>query len=476
MKSFARPPAFALVLLLASGLPAVAQHQHHILSPKDYDDRPTGGDADAPEGCVGIDNKVLIDDGAVTFRPTTITVQPGQSVCWTWSGSVAHTIKADDDSFSSGPPSTAGTFKRTYNRAGNYGFYCQVHGTTGGGMRGLVTVRAEGGEPEPTGPGTLSFSPAAYTVGENVSSVVLTVERTGGSEGKVTVKVGTGAGSATKGRDFLPRNAVLTWNDGDQSPKSFAVTIKNDTTLEGNETFAVSLSKATGRATLGTANATVTIDDDEGCPSAAAALGTPKAAGLSRSEVRLSWAAPASGAEIHVERRQVNGAFREVAVLPAGVTGYVDSALAAATTFEYRLRAGSSDYTEVFAGATDGAIGACTEGPGVSCLEDGRFEATVRYRKSAGDTARPARRLALSESPRAGLFSLEGAGEAPLLLNVADGCNVNDHYGVTLAALTDAELDVTVRDTLTGRTWVYHNPAGRMAEVVRDTDALATCP
>lgn len=472
MKLVTSLPALALGLLLA--VPAAAQDP--------YDPRGSGGDPDTPEGCVGIDAKVQIDGGSLSFFPLTVTIDAGQPACWTWQGSMPHSVKSDDGSFSSGAPAERGNFKRTFNTPGTYGYFCQVHGSATGGMRGTVIVRSPGGgEPGGSGPGTLSIDPAAYTVDENGGAVTLTVTRTGGSDGKVTVKIGTGAGSATKAKDFLPKNAVLTWNDGDSNPKSFSVAIKNDTLLEGNETFGVALSKATGRATIGTASATVTIDDDEGCPAGLAAPATLKAAGLSRSEVRLTWGAGSpSAASVHVERRQGSGAFQEIAVLPATLSSFVDSGLAEGSTFQYRLRAegpaGLSDYSQIAAGATDGATGACAEGPGRLCLAEGRFEATVRYRNTEGEPARLAKRSELPGAPRSGLFSFGPDDEMQLLLNVLDGCSVNDHYWVHLAALTDLELDVAVRDTLTGRTWVFHNPAGKAAEAVRDLDALGTCP
>ena len=57
-----------------------------------------------------------------------------------------------------------------------------------------------------------------------------------------------------------------------------------------------------------------------------------------------------------------------------------------------------------------------------------------------------------------------------------DRCDVNGHFWIDLAAVTDREFTVKVRDTLTGRTRTYHNPAGSTPAPVRDVEAFATCP
>ena len=469
-------PALALPLLLPIAMallaaPATAQY-----------DEPGGGDNDAPEGCAGVTNKVVINGSSTIFSPATITVDAGQPVCWTWNTNMSHNLKADDHSFSSGPPTNQGTFQRTFSTPGTYGYHCQVHGSPTGGMRGTVTVRqADGGDGGGSGPGTLSIDPAAYTVDENGGAVTLTVTRTGGSDGKVTVKIATGTGSASKGKDFLPRNSVLTWNDGDGEAKTFTVTVKQDTLIEPDESLAVTLSKVKG-ATIGTGGASVTIHDDDGCPSSALlAPAGVKASGQSAREIRVSWAADAGRAKtMHLERRGDDGGFREIAMVPAGSSEYVDAGLPSGAMFQYRLRAesaeGLSEYSEIAAGATDGAIGACKAGAQTLCLAGGRFEAKAAFRRGEGEPLRPALRAEGPAGARAGFFAFAPADDAELMLKVIDGCADTGHYAVQLAALTDGELAVSVRDTQSGRTWAFYNPPGKAAGVVRDVDAFGGCP
>src|SRR5205085_517991 len=51
-------------------------------------------------------------------------------------------------------------------------------------------------------PGTLQFSNTAYSINENGGTATITVTRTGGSGGSVTVNYATSNGTATAGSDY----------------------------------------------------------------------------------------------------------------------------------------------------------------------------------------------------------------------------------------------------------------------------------
>ncbi|SHN57818.1 DUF4073 domain-containing protein [Desulfitobacterium chlororespirans] len=114
-----------------------------------------------------------------------------------------------------------------------------------------------------TQPGVLAFSNAAYTIGEDGGGVTITVTRTGGSNGAVSVDYATSDGTATAGSDYTATSGTLNFADGDAASKTFTVAISQDAILEGNETVNLTLSNATGGATLGQSSATLTIMDDE---------------------------------------------------------------------------------------------------------------------------------------------------------------------------------------------------------------------
>jgi Leucine-rich repeat (LRR) protein/ribosomal protein L35AE/L33A len=112
-------------------------------------------------------------------------------------------------------------------------------------------------------PGTLQFSEAASSVYENEVLVEITVTRVGGSDGAVSVDYSSSDGTATAEDDYTAVSGTLSWSDGDANDKTFFVTIIDDTIPEDDETFILTLSNATGDATIGSPDtAEVTIIDD----------------------------------------------------------------------------------------------------------------------------------------------------------------------------------------------------------------------
>jgi hypothetical protein len=115
--------------------------------------------------------------------------------------------------------------------------------------------------------GDVQLSAASYSIAENVASLAVTVTRTNGSAGDVTVDYATSDGSATAGQDYAATSGTLTLLDGETS-QSFAVAIIDDADYEGDETFGVTLSNPTGGALIVAPDAaTVTIADNESAPS-----------------------------------------------------------------------------------------------------------------------------------------------------------------------------------------------------------------
>ncbi|TWU57387.1 Calx-beta domain-containing protein [Rubripirellula reticaptiva] len=112
-------------------------------------------------------------------------------------------------------------------------------------------------------PGVLSISPATVSVGEAAGTATFTVTRATGSDGAVTVDYATANGTATAGSDYTANTGTLTFADGETS-KTITVAITDDAADESDETFTVTLSNATGGATLGTTTvSTATIVDND---------------------------------------------------------------------------------------------------------------------------------------------------------------------------------------------------------------------
>lgn len=112
--------------------------------------------------------------------------------------------------------------------------------------------------------GTLSLTANAFSVSEGGTNIVFTVTRTNGTLGSVSVSYATANGTATAGPDYVAASGLLSWPDGDSTPRTFTVTINDDGAVEGNESFNLSLSGVSGGAELGFSNAVVTIFDDDG--------------------------------------------------------------------------------------------------------------------------------------------------------------------------------------------------------------------
>ena len=110
----------------------------------------------------------------------------------------------------------------------------------------------------------LAFSASVATVRESSGAAAVTVTRSGGTSGAVSVTVSTSDGTAGAGTDYTATSEVVTFTDGDTTPKTVNISIANDSTPETSETFTLTLSNATGGATIGTpATATITITDDD---------------------------------------------------------------------------------------------------------------------------------------------------------------------------------------------------------------------
>jgi hypothetical protein len=133
------------------------------------------------------------------------------------------------------------------------------------GLLSIIGTGGGGGNGNGDEPGTLQFSPATYSGNEDAGEITVTVTRTGGSDGTVTVDVSdTNSGTATSGADYTAiSTTTLTWADGDSNDKTFVVSVIADGAVEADETVGLALDNVTGGASLGSASATVTILNDD---------------------------------------------------------------------------------------------------------------------------------------------------------------------------------------------------------------------
>jgi len=99
---------------------------------------------------------------------STTTINPGDSVTWTFNGGTHTTTSGTCNPGCTPAPGwdsgtkSSGTFSHTFPTAGNFPYYCIIHGSM---MQGTIVVQQ--GQALPTA--NFSFQPAAPTIGTNVT-------------------------------------------------------------------------------------------------------------------------------------------------------------------------------------------------------------------------------------------------------------------------------------------------------------------
>jgi len=164
-------------------------------------------------------------------------------------------------------------------------FQIRLSGATGASLGAVSTSTVtitDDDSPSPNG--TLQFTAGTLTVAENAGSATITVSRTLGALGAVSLNYATANGTATAGSDYTASSGTLSWADGDSAAKTFTVPILDDATAEASESVTVSLSGISGGAVLGSSRSlSLSITDNDGQPGTlaftAATASVPEAGG-----------------------------------------------------------------------------------------------------------------------------------------------------------------------------------------------------
>jgi hypothetical protein len=131
------------------------------------------------------------------------------------------------------------------------------YGYDRGDNRSSVTVSTASNCSNP--PPSFSINDVAVTEGGNL---VLTVAKSGMTSSSFSVDYATANGTATAGSDYTATTGTLTFAAADTT-KTITIATTNDTTVEGDETVLVSLSGATGGASMSDAQGIGTINDND---------------------------------------------------------------------------------------------------------------------------------------------------------------------------------------------------------------------
>lgn len=131
----------------------------------------------------------------------------------------------------------------TPTSAGTFSFTIQVTDSNGCSGNTNYTLSISGSA------GKLSFSVSATSVQEG-GATAITVTRTKGSTGAVSVSYNTNNGTALAGTHYVDASGTLSFANQDTSPKTFTVQTIANNLFEANRNFRINLSNAMGGASV----------------------------------------------------------------------------------------------------------------------------------------------------------------------------------------------------------------------------------
>lgn len=110
-----RPPRFLPIVVIV-GIVAI------VPACGDSTTQPMGSGPSGPTVTTAVN---VIDN---SFSPTSNTVSTGQTVTWTWNATNPHNVTFDDPSIGNSATKTSGSFLKQFAQAGDFTYYCTVHG------------------------------------------------------------------------------------------------------------------------------------------------------------------------------------------------------------------------------------------------------------------------------------------------------------------------------------------------------------
>lgn len=364
-----------------------------------------------------------------------------------------------------------------------------------------------GGDDDSNRPGTLKFDEREFLAIEGNGNAVITVERSRGETGTVSVRYSTADGTATAGQDYTAASGTLTWGPGDGSRRSITIPILNDSASEGSETVRLALSDPTGGAVLDGERGTAVLrivenggfgDDDDDDDNGGSRPGTFKFGERSFQVIEGRGSATVVVERSHGERGAVSVQYStEGLSATAGddftpVSGTLSWAAGDGRSKTFQIPVSDDDAQEgnetvraVLSNPTGGALldseratatvtildgdgqtTACQSGDDRLCLLGGRYKIEIVWRLADGQTGSG---HVIPVSNNSGFVWFFDRDNIEMLVKVLDGCAISNTRWVFFAATTNVDFTVEVTDTATGVTKEYKNPGGNAATPVQDT-------
>jgi len=179
-------------------------------------------------------------------------------------------------------------------------------------------------------------------VKENESLAKITIVRTGGAEGAVSVAYAITDGTAKGGEDYVKSEGKLTFAAGETN-RIMTVDIVDDSTTESKEEFTITLSAPEGGVTLGIpVVATIAIEDDE---STGAAGGDSNTTLLRLGALSYSMSEKEPSITITVERTGNASATASVSYATSDVTAKSSDYTGASGTLQFAANETEKSFT-----------------------------------------------------------------------------------------------------------------------------------
>jgi plastocyanin len=121
-----------------------------------------------PKASAATVDVTVAPNGALMFSPSSVTINPGDTVRWTWAAtfhsSTSGTPGMPNGIWDSGILNQGATFTHTFNSAGSFPYFCTPHGACCG-MVGMVTVASASPSPSPSSTPMPTATPAIVADG-----------------------------------------------------------------------------------------------------------------------------------------------------------------------------------------------------------------------------------------------------------------------------------------------------------------------
>ena len=111
-------------------------------------------------------------------------------------------------------------------------------------------------------------------------------------------------------------------------------------------------------------------------------------------------------------------------------------------------------------------VASCASNATSLCLNGGRFSIHAAWSTTDG---RSGEGQAVGVTGDTGIFWFFSSGNVEMIVKIVDGRAVNSRFWLFAGGLTDVDVVMTVLDTQTGSSRIYHNPQGHAFQPIQDT-------